>query len=213
VHPIARAAPAPAHTLVPRAASAAPQPTAAARVDSENTLPSPSVGPLAAPGNKSTLPTLGGSPTMNATNAAAAAAAAKPIAPMQLDLSSAMAGHAAASPLAGHGHGHGHGLKSARLAMPVPLPMTDAHVHDALVDGNGGDRSSASHWLPPAAHRERTLWELLAYTPAEQFRKVTLVVRLNAPHVMAIEVRSATRCLRVFLHHSCVWRLNFATGG
>ena len=164
---------------------------------SENALSSPSLGPTAA-ANKTALPTLGGpamSPPLNAANAAAA----KPIAPMHLDLSSAMAGgnNAVGSPHAGH-----HGAESARLAMPVPLPMTDAFVHDALVDGNGGDRSSATHWLPPAAHRERTLWELLAYTPAEQFRKVTLVVRLGAPHVMAIEVRNAIAVCR--LHGCCV---------
>jgi hypothetical protein len=53
-----------------------------------------------------------------------------------------------------------------------------------LMDGNASDQSSLAHALPPVATRPRSLWELFAYTPLEEYRTVR-----THPNVTKCEIK------------------------
>jgi hypothetical protein len=95
--------------------------------------------------------------------------------------------------------------------MPVVLPMSEAFVADSMVDSNTGSNSSCTnqsdcseirvffvsftlvlsgaHLLPPQAHRQKSLWELFAYTPTEQYRRVVVSIHTNTTNIVVDEVR------------------------
>jgi hypothetical protein len=98
---------------------------------------------------------------------AAAASSPSPATPPASSPSSTSSRH--------HHQQHHHQHHHHHFTTTTTTKSSSAHepsLHAQLTDSNGGDCSSQTHALPPKPYRARTLWELLANTPTEDYRKV-----------------------------------------